>query len=361
MNILLLTRYSYLGPSSRVRFYQYIPCLDKEGIHVTVANLLADDYLYDLYQGSRRHFGDIVRAYVQRLRHLLACHRYDLVWLQHEIFPWLPAWAETILSHVGIPYIVDYDDAIFHRYNLHPRTLVRGLLGRKIDAVMRRAALVTVGNEYLGDYARKAGAKRVVCIPSVVDLERYKLQKPAENSLFTIGWIGSPTTENYLYLIEDALIDLCKDTNSQVVLVGSTNNVLHGLPRETHPWSEETEPKEIQGFDVGIMPLPDKPWTKGKCGYKLIQYMACAKPVVASPVGVAPQMIEHGKNGFLAANSKDWAKALSMLREDRALRASMGKAGRAKVEQRYNLRATAPLLISLLKSISGKRGIKNAS
>jgi glycosyltransferase involved in cell wall biosynthesis len=355
MNILLLSRYSPLGASSRVRFYQYLPYLEAEGIHVTVANLLENDYLQDLYLGRRRHFGAIIGAYIQRLRYLLKSNRFNVVWLEYEILPWLPAWAETILSSLGIPYVVDYDDAVFHRYNMHPHALVRGLLGHKIDVIMRRAALVTVGNEYLRDYALKAGAREVEYIPSVIDLRRYALSLKSENPVFTIGWIGTPATQNYLHLIHRALIEVCKDGNAQLVLVGSSQTRLDGVPTENRIWSEETEAAEIQRFDVGIMPITDEAWAKGKCGYKLIQYMACARPVVASPVGVAQQMIEDEKNGFLAATTADWVKALCVLREDRGLRESMGKAGRAKVEARYSLQATAPLLASLLKSFEVKK------
>lgn len=351
MKILLLSRYNQMGASSRVRFYQYIPYLATQGIHVTVANLLGSNYLEDLYRGRRKRFGDITGAYIRRLGHLLKSNRFDLLWVEYEILPWLPAWAETMLSLVGVPYVVDYDDAVFHRYNMHPRAMVRALLGGKIDAVMRHAALVTVGNEYLGDYARRAGAKRVAYIPSVIDLDRYNLMVQSENPVFTIGWIGTPATEKYLYLIHQALMEVCKDGSARLVLVGSNQAELDGVPTEIHTWSEQTEVAEIQSFDVGIMPMPDEAWAKGKCGYKLIQYMACARPVIASPVGVAHRVIEDGKNGFLAAATADWVKAFSVLREDRRLRERMGKAGRVNVERRYSIQITAPTLISLLRSI----------
>jgi glycosyltransferase involved in cell wall biosynthesis len=350
MNILLLSRYGYMGASSRIRFYQYLPYLEAEGIKVTVANLLEDDYLQNLYVGRRRRFRDIVGAYIRRLRHLIKSKRFDLVWLEYEILPWLPAWAERILSNSGIPYVVDYDDAIFHRYNIHPYSPVRILLGHKIDVVMRCAALVTAGNEYLRDYALQEGARRVEYIPSVIDLQRYASSIRSENPVFTIGWIGTPVTEKYLHLIHQALIEVCKDGNARLILVGSNQTRLDGVPTENHKWSEGTEAAEIQGFDVGIMPMPDDAWAKGKCGYKLIQYMACAKPVVASPVGVAQKMIGGEKSGFLAATTADWVKALCVLREDRSLRERMGKAGRAKIERHYSIQNTVPLLVSLLKS-----------
>jgi glycosyltransferase involved in cell wall biosynthesis len=351
MKILLLSRYNQMGASSRVRFYQYIPYLEAEGIHVTVANLLGSTYLEDLYEGRRRRLGDITGAYIRRLGQLLKSRRFDLVWVEYEILPWLPAWAETILSHVGLPYVVDYDDAVFHRYNMHPRAMVRALLGGKIDAVMRRAALVIVGNEYLGDYARRAGAKLVEYIPSVIDLERYHLMAPPENQVFTIGWIGTPVTEKYLSLIHQALREVCENGSARLVLVGSNQAELDGVPTETHRWSEHTEAAEIHRFDVGIMPMPDEAWAKGKCGYKLIQYMACARPVIASPVGVARRIIENGKNGFLAAATADWVKAFRVLREDRGLRERMGKAGRVNVERSFSIQSTAPRLLSLLRSV----------
>ena len=351
MKILLLSRYNHMGASSRVRFYQYLPYLATQGIHVTVANLLGSNYLEDLYGGRRRRFGDIIGAYIRRLGYLLKSNRFDLLWIEYEILPWLPAWGETILYHLNIPYVVDYDDAVFHRYNMHPRAMVRMLLGGKIDAVMRRAALVIVGNEYLGNYARKAGAKRVEYIPSVIDLDRYSSTLQPVNPVFTIGWIGSPATVKYLHLVRTSLVEVCRNGSSRLVLVGSGQFKLDSVPTEIHSWSEETEVAEIQNFDVGIMPMPDSAWAQGKCGYKLIQYMACARPVVASPVGVAPIIINDGINGFLATTTKDWVNAFYVLSHNQNLRDRMGKAGRMKAEKQYSIQITAPILVSLLMSI----------
>ena len=297
-------------------------------------------------------FGAIISAYIRRLGYLLKSKRFDLLWVEYEILPWLPAWGERILAHFRVPYVVDYDDAVFHRYDMHSRSMVRTLLGGKIDTVMRRAALVIVGNDYLRDYARKAGAQRVECIPSVIDLNRYNLILQPENPVFTIGWIGSPATAKYLHIVHPALAEVCKNGSARLVLVGSGQFKLDGVPTEIHPWSEETEVAEIQSLDVGIMPMPDEAWARGKCGYKLIQYMACARPVIASPVGVARQIIGESRNGFLAAATKDWVEAFRVLREDQRLRERMGKAGRINVERQYSIQVTAPLLVSLLRSIS---------
>ena len=352
MKILLLSRYGHLGASSRVRFYQYLPYLTSQGIHVTVANLFENNYIKDLYAGRRKRFSDIIGAYIRRLGYLFKSNSFDLLWVEYELLPWLPAWGETMLACLGIPYVVDYDDAVFHRYNMHPRVMVRALLGGKIDTVMRRAALVMAGNDYLGDYARKAGARRVECIPSVLDLDRYNSTLQAKSPIFTIGWIGSPVTAKYLHLVRFALAEVCKHGSARLVLVGSGQLELHGVPTEIHAWSEEMEVADIQSFDVGIMPMPDDAWARGKCGYKLIQYMACARPVIASPVGVARQIIEDSRNGLLATTTKDWVNALCALRDNHRLGEKMGEAGRIKVERQYCIQIKAPLLISLLMSIN---------
>lgn len=351
MNILLLSRYSRLGASSRVRFYQYLPYLRDHGFHVTIAPLLDDDYLNDVYASKRKRFGSILKGYLQRIRYLHTNRRYDLLWIEKELFPWLPAWAETLLSRIGVPYIVDYDDAIFHNYDLHHNKLVCVLLGNKIDTVMHQAALVIAGNDYLANRARQAGARQVEVLPSVIDLERYPSMCHSTNEIFTIGWIGTPVTARYLRLIRSALAEVCQGDRGRLVLVGSGQVELDAVPAEIRRWSEKTEVANIQGFDVGIMPLPDDPWERGKCGYKLIQYMACSKPVVASPVGVNKQIVEDGVNGFLASTIDDWVRALSVLRDNPDLRKSMGKAGRRKVEAAYSVQVTAPRLVNLLRSV----------
>lgn len=349
LTVLLLSRYGTLGASSRVRSYQYLPYLKTEGIDVTVAPLLEDQYLEDLYAGRRMRMGAIARAYFQRLRYLLKSHRFDLLWVEYELLPWLPAWAEVALSAWRIPYVVDYDDATFHRYELHPNRLVKFFLGKKIDLVMRRADLVIVGNDYLAERALQVGAKKVEYLPTVVDTNRYNAMPQTDNSIFTIGWIGSPSTCQYLHDLWPGLTEICRGGSARLILVGSGEVKFTGVPLDIRSWSEKTEVEDIKTFDVGIMPLRDGFWERGKCGYKLIQYMATYRPVVASPVGVNKKIVEQGVNGFLATTTQDWVKSLSILREDRSLRERMGKSGRSKVESQYCLRVTAPRLAALLR------------
>jgi hypothetical protein len=205
MKILLLCRYGSSGASSRVRSYQFLPYLAAAGIEVTVAPLLAEAYLKRLYASGRRGLGETLRAYFRRVSQLSRSKQYDLLWIEYELFPWLPAWFEDLFASRIPPYVVDYDDAIFHRYNLCPNRPVRALFEGKIEQVMRTAQLVIVGNDYLAEHARKAGAKNVAYLPSVVDTDRYKPFPRGENAKFTIGWIGSPVTSKFLNQIAPAL------------------------------------------------------------------------------------------------------------------------------------------------------------
>jgi glycosyltransferase involved in cell wall biosynthesis len=348
MQILLLSRYSRMGPSSRYRFYQYVPVLQAQGCAVTPAPLLDDIYIQRLYAGQPMPWRHVLRAYGQRVAHLFGSRRYDLLWLEAEALPWAPAWMEALLLTAGIPYVVDYDDALFHRYDQHHAGVVRRLLGKKIDRVMRRAALVTVGNDYLAERACRAGATRVEILPTVIDLHKYAVTPQPHNDVFSIGWIGSRSTAMHLKTIQPALRAICQSAGVRVIAIGAPACELEGVWFETKRWDEVTEIQELQKFDVGIMPLPDSPWERGKCGFKLIQYMACARPVVGSPVGVNRQIIEDGINGFQATSMTEWIRAFQLLMRDTALRQRMGEAGRVKVEQYYCLQVTAPKLMQLL-------------
>ena len=296
MKVLLLTKYPRMGASSRLRSLQYLPALADEGVEVTVSSLFDEPYLKSLYEGGRRPRRHAVLLYVRRLLVLFSGLRYDLVWMEKELFPYFPAIFERLLSLIGIKYVVDYDDAIFHNYDMSRSGLIRKVLGRKVDTVMAHSACVIAGNEYLASRATQAGASRVEIIPTVVDHTRYRLSHSKEAGNLVIGWIGSPSTQRYVVDIKDALQAVCGKLDARLMLVGATGEIvkqLNGLPVEVIPWSEDTEVENIAKMDVGIMPLVDGPWERGKCGYKLIQYMASGVPVVASPVGVNVDIVNR--------------------------------------------------------------------
>jgi len=350
VRVLLLSRYGHLGASSRLRSYQYLPYLNSCGFDVTASPLFGDDYVTSMYAGNIS-VTSVLKSYLSRVRWLLNANRFDLVWVEKEMLPWIPSWVELGIFPSGVKLVVDYDDALFHRYDLHRSSAVRFVLGKKIDAVMRRADLVLVGNDYLGERAIQAGARRVEWLPTVVDVSRYTVSPEEVVSPLTIGWIGSPNTARYLKLIAPVLRKLAASYDVRVVAVGANAEQLNDLPIEVRPWSEESEVAEIQRFDIGIMPLPDEPFERGKCGYKLIQYMACGKPVVASPVGVNKQIVQDGVNGFLAASIAQWEQYLVMLCDNAALRKQLSFAGRAHIEVNYSMQKTAPRLAALLGSV----------
>ena len=350
MNCVLLSRYGRLGASSRTRFYQYLPFLKSQGIHVETAALLDDSYIRNLNSGNSTDWASVLGAYLKRVRNLARSSQFDLVWVEAEVFPWLPDWGELWLSWRHIPYVVDYDDAAFHRYDLHSFAAVRWLLGHKIDRVMKHAALVVAGNSYLADRARQAGAAHIEIVPTVVDLGRYPVSLSHRGTNFVIGWIGSQSTTRYLLPLLEVWRQATNWEGTSLRLVGSGELDLSGVAADIMDWSESSEVQAVQSFTVGVMPLQDDPWARGKCGYKLIQYMACGLPVVASPVGVNCEIVEHGLNGYLSTSEAEWLSALSQLHSQPQLREEFGRTGRRKVESTYSLEVTGPRLAELLRS-----------
>lgn len=349
MRVLVLTRYGNLGSSSRVRFYQYLPYLREHGIEITAAPLLDDDYIACLYSGKKTGFTSILHAYAERFLWLMRVRKFDLIWLEKEILPWFPPVAEWLLNLFQIPYVVDYDDAVFHRYNQHPNRFIRFFLGRKIDHIMHMASLVVTGNEYLKEWAVRSGSRKVEILPSVVNVPRYEPGRGAGKSTFRIGWIGSPVTAPFLSVIDEALRQASKFPGVEIVLIGAgVANPLPGIDVTLLPWNEGTEISLLAEFDVGLMPLPDGPFERGKCGYKLIQYMAAGIPVIASPVGVNNQIVIPGENGLLAGSTEEWVSAFHTFYDQPDKRIQMGAAGRKLAEKFYSLDVTAPRLLEIL-------------
>ena len=345
----MLSRYGRLGASSRMRSYQYQPWLEAAGIRITMAPLFSDKYVRGLQQNTKNLL-EAARAYAGRVQALLGSRRFDLLWIEKEALPWLPAWLEKALLSGAVPYVLDYDDAVFHYYDQHRNPVVRALLAGKHPALIQRAALVVAGNAYLADFARAAGAGRVELVPTVIDLERYPLASTHPGEMAgppCVGWIGQRATAAFLAPYAPLFGRLSADGLARFAAIGIDAPSL-GLPMASIPWSEPTEVASIMRFDSGIMPLIDAAFERGKGGYKLIQYMACGLPVVASPVGVNRQIVEHGVNGFLAETPEQWEAALRTLLADAGLRQRMGRAGREKVERHYCIQATAPILSRLL-------------
>ncbi len=354
LKVLVLTKYGRLGASSRMRSLQYLPWFDQAGLQVTVQALLSDEFLSLRYQHGAYGVWSLLNAYATRLRALMARRQFDVVWIEKEALPWWPLWLELALLG-GVPYVLDYDDAIFHNYDQHSSLWVRRLFGRRLDGLMAQATLVVGGNNYLAQRARDAGAQWVEVLPTVIDLVRYPSQPQtlveplAGGSLPRIVWIGSPSTVRYLQMIREPLQALFARQPFVLRVIGGGAFDLPGVQVEVMPWAEATEVENISACQVGVMPLLDSVWERGKCGYKLIQYMACGLPVVASGVGVNPEIVRHGENGFVANTSDEWVTLLAKLLQSPSLRRQMGAAGRHRVVNEYCIQKTGPRTAQLLR------------
>lgn len=351
----IMTRYAELGASSRLRTIRYEPFLSRRGIVATYSPYFDDTYLLKLYAGDRQR-RTALTALIRRMAMLRRGSEADLVWIEKEALPWMPWVVERALLPQGVPLVVDFDDAVFHRYDMHRSALVRWGLGRKLDRLMAAATLVTAGNAYLAERARRAGARWVEIVPTVVDADTYRTRGDAEtDSVARIGWIGSPSTwAEYVEPMMPMLADVAAGEGARILAVGAGRAAAAHPLLDNETWSEETEVARILQMDLGLMPLDDTPWARGKCGYKLIQYMACGLPVIASPVGVNAEIVEDGVNGFLARDAEEWRAALKRLLRDPALRRQMGQAGRAKVEAHYNLQVWGPRVADLLIRAAGR-------
>ena len=351
IKVLALTRYGALGASSRMRFLQFLPALASEGIEIEVQSLFDDETLSLKYEQGNYGLATVLQCFVKRISIMRKRNLYDLLWIEKEALPWWPLWLERSMLQ-GIPYILDYDDAWFHNYDLHRLKLVRQLFGHRLDELMANATLVIGGNQYLTQRAQHAGAPWVEMLPTVIDLERYSKPKIKFeiDKIPVVVWIGSPSTVRYLKILQKPLQQLAQRVPFQLRVIGG-EIVIPGVNMQCIPWSEDTEVENIVRADVGVMPLLDSPWERGKCGYKLIQYMACGLPVVASPIGVNTEIVRADVNGYLASNANDWVYALEKLLLDVDLRKQMGHMGRQRVEQEYCLQVAAPQLAVWLKRV----------
>ena len=257
---------------------------------------------------------------------------------------------ERLIKKPNIPIIYDFDDAIFHMYDQHTNKFLRLLLSNKLNPAITSANKIFAGNEYLAKYARQ-NSNEVITVPTVVDTTAFSPRITENKSSFIkkIGWIGTPSTwSTYLQPLIPVIEKLAIENNFKISVMGAKEHKHITPVVEFVPWSEETEIPFLQSLDVGIMPLFNSPWANGKCGYKLIQYMACGIPVIASPVGVNTQIVEHGKNGLLANHEHDWINSIGILKANPQLRQSMGKQGRKKIEENFSLQVWGPKVSKLI-------------
>ena len=348
IKVLGLALYGPLAASTRYRLGQYVPGLATQGIDLQICHLLGDDYLRQRFSGGALPIGSVLNAALARLADLWRQGEYDLAMLHCELFPLMPGWMERAL--LRIPYIYDFDDAFYLKYRTGRLGAASPLLGRKFDTVIAGAAAVTAGNGVLAQYARQFNAS-THALPTVVDTARY-LPRPAvrNGQVFTVGWIGSPSTAPYLSELVAPLSVIGLEGPVQFVVIGGKAPVVPNVAVVELEWNEHTEVDLINSFDVGVMPLPDDDWARGKCAFKLIQYMACAVPVIASPVGANVEVV-GAECGLLASTPQEWTDALRAFRDEPAKRAGMGSAGRLRVEEHFSLHRNMQALTSVIRQV----------
>ena len=287
--------------------------------------------------------GELHCPWHERLRLLASAARYDAVCVHRVLLnPLELAW----LRRAAPRYAFDFDDAIMFRDSAAVRMVSRRRQ-RRVARMLRGAAAVIAGNDYLADWARPH-CEHVSVLPTAVDLAAYPAEPPTDGAT-VIGWIGTASTLMYLRAVLPALARLAARQPTMIVRVVSDGALdAPDLPLINVAWSLAGEVDELRRFQVGIMPLPDDLWTRGKCAVKILQYFAAGIPVVCSPVGVAREIVEHGRNGFFATSEDEWVTHLEALLADAALRRRMGAAGRALVAERYSVEATLPRLLDVL-------------
>ena len=347
--ILALTRYGPKGASSRVRFLQYLPHLEQAGFDVTVSPLLSDEYLERLYTKGGRSPAATGQAMRKRMDAVLSTPA-DLIWLQREAVPWLPFGLEEGMLR-GRKLVIDYDDAHHLYYKESGPAFLRPFLKTKIERLMARADAVTVGNPTLARVAELAGARRIEQICSAVDCSRFD-PSSCSSLVFTVGWIGTPlTAAQSLPMIEAPLRRFLAQTESRCVLMGAGPDVLADLPAERREWSEQTEAAFMADIHVGLCPLPDTAWSRGKSGYKILQYFAAGRPALASPVGIAEDLVAEENTGFACDTEADWLSRLTHLSEDQARAQQLGKTARQKAEALYDTSVAAAKIVQLFKDV----------
>ena len=356
MRVTAFTKYDREAASTRQRFLQYIPLLADAGIELKYRPLIDDLYVRSLATGERWSRMRLLRAYTGRFMQLLRHSDSDILWIHGELFPYLPLGFDRVAFRRDIPIVYDCDDAFFVPYEEHSSRIVRKLLSGKIDSLIAGATAATCGNEYLRDYASRFCDESLL-FPTVVDTNVYEPGQPNEDRPVTIGWIGSPSTWENVRPILPVLQQVCEERRARFRAIGAGNAArgddFPGM--DLLPWSEQSEVRDVQSFDLGISPLLDAPFQRGKSGYKLVQYMACGVPAVASPVGANKDVL-NTDCGIFSTTPEEWRSALTRLVEDSALRRRLGSAARARAVEHYSLHVHAPRLIRLFKQLHESSG-----
>jgi glycosyltransferase involved in cell wall biosynthesis len=362
IRVLALSPIPVEAAGCRFRIAQFIPYLHSVGIDVTLRSLFTADFFHLVYKPGHnlRKALTFAELSVRRLDSLRDAAEFDALLIYREIFPIGPAVIERLLSMPGRPPVVfDFDDAIFLPSVSDANRFIGALKQPgKVATIIRCSDRVIAGNQYLASYARRFN-QAVTVIPTCVDTTKFV---PSPEAFSTngavpprepiVGWIGSPTTAPYVRTLGNVFRRV-RAEHPFALRVSGTGEPLEvpGVSTDNPMWTLDGEVELFNTCDVGVYPLLDDEWSRGKCGFKAIEFMACGVPVVAAAVGVNREIIEDGVNGFLASTEDEWVEKIGRLLTDRELRRRFGSAGRRTVEQRYSLAIHAPVLAATLREV----------
>jgi glycosyltransferase involved in cell wall biosynthesis len=338
--ITILTLYPEgITPGPRFRYEQYLPIL-KEKFQIKLLSF----FTYKQYQYVHNKPNPflliifIVLGYIKRyFIHLLFCLKSDYIFIYRDTTPFGPPVFEWILTKVlRKKIILDYDDAIWMS---DEKNVVKKLLRfpSKTKSIIKWSYKVSCGNDYLADFAKQYNSN-VFVIPTTIDTEGlHNIQKKHKADSKVIGWTGSQSTLKYLDAIVPVLQQLEKTISFTFIVICNKDPKIKLKNYKFYSWNNLTEIEDLLKMDIGIMPLPDDEWSKGKCGFKALQYMALGIPAVVSPVGVNTQIVSEGINGFLCTTDEQWKEALKTLMNDFSLRTLLGDNGKKMIRQNYSI------------------------
>jgi len=364
MKILFVVPYPLgTAPGQRFRFEYFFPLFKKEGINFKVHAFVSPRLYKILYKHGHimEKIFYVCKGFIFRLWTILSASGYDVIYIFREAFPFGPPFFEKILSTFGKPMIFDFDDAIYlpsiSKVNKYVSFFKNA---SKTSRIINMSSCVLAGNKNLAEYASRYN-NNVIIFPTVIDTVNYTVKNDYfAKAAICVGWTGSYSTIEHLNLLIGVLKKIYDKYRVKIKIVGSAEFSIDGVNVDAKEWSALTEIDDLKQMDIGIMPLPDDEWSRGKCGLKALQYMALGIPAVCSPVGVNSDIIEDGVNGFLAASEKEWVDKLSLLIENPQLRRSLGQNGRITVESRYSVEAQAPVFLEVIASFK-KKEISNVS
>ncbi|MDR0941645.1 MAG: glycosyltransferase family 4 protein [Bacteroidales bacterium] len=331
------------SPGQRFRCEHFIPILQHEGYETRYAYLLSkwDDTYF--YKKGAYFFKLLVfiKAFFRRMYHVCIAKQYNVIFIYREAFMIGTTLFERLLKRTGVPIIYDFDDSIWLNDTSEGNQNLAWLKKTsKTDTIISLANVVIVGNEFLAQHARQFNSN-VFVIPTTIDTNYHKPNPAFQQKEHTIciGWTGSETTVKHFMLLENVLLKIKQKYGEQITFKLISNNLYenNALGVKTTFWNAQDEIAQLSHIDIGIMPLPNDEWSKGKCGFKGLQYMAMEIPCIMSAVGVNTEIIEHGVNGFLAHNDEEWEYYLTLLIKNGELRKVIGKRGRKTVEERYSI------------------------